>query len=209
MKLLFLHIVKTGGTTANAAFARVVRRRKYFVHVMDGEKANDFSRAQLEAIADGPGFDQYCHSHIGAFDQELHARFRSKGWFTVCFIRNLGDQLCSLFHYTKTLTGRSDNRTLDEFINERLDPAGEQDRHWQLPDWHDEISFLRIFSKSRLASFLRVYMNEDDPKIRHMNASGSRGFGHHCAVGDISPETITRLLNHKQNKLYRAQAAKE
>lgn len=209
MKLLFLHIVKTGGTTANNAFARVLRRRGYFMHVMDGAKANDFSPAQLEQIATAPGFDQYCHCHIGAMSEELHDLFRANGWFSVCFIRNLGDLLCSLFHYTKQLNGDADKRTLAEFINERLGAPPADDPFWQLPPWHGKISCVRIFSAGRLRSFLRIYLNEENAKVRQLNASGSPGFGHHCATGDISPETCARIFDHPQNKLYQSQALKE
>lgn len=209
MKLLFLHIVKTGGTSANNAIARVCRQRKYFMHVMDGEKANDFSPAQLEQIAVAPGFDHYCHAHVGAFDQDLHALFRRNGWFTVCFIRNLGDLLCSLFCYSQKLRGGADDRTLDEYLNELLNSEPEADTHWRLPSWHSEISFVRIFSASRLRSFLRVFMNADDAKVRNMNASGSHGFGHFCATGEIKPATIAKLLAHEQSRLYAEQAARE
>jgi len=208
MKLLFLHIVKTGGTTANNTFSRVFRRRRYFMHVMDGAQANDFTPAQLEQIATGPGFDQYCHCHIGAIDERLHDLFRANGWFTVCFIRNPGDLLCSLYHYTAKLNG-GDKRTIDEFINERLENPPGDDPFWRLPTWHSKISFVRIFSASRLRSFLRVYLNEENAKVRTLNASGSHGFGHHCSNGDLKTSTIKKLLKHEQNRVYAAHAQLE
>jgi hypothetical protein len=208
MKLLFLHIVKTGGTTANNAFSRVLRRRRYFMHVMDGEKANDFSEAQLEQIATAPGFDQYCHCHIGAMSEDLHDLFRANGWFSVCFIRNPADLLCSLFHYTKKLRP-DDARTIDEFIDERISAPESEDAFWQLPPWHEKISCVRVFTAARLRSFLNVYLNEENAKVRTLNPSGSLGFGHHCSTGEIKTSTMRKLFKHKQTKLYCAQVARE
>jgi hypothetical protein len=209
MKILFLHIVKTGGTTVNAALSNVARRRNYFLHIMDGERANDFTPAQLEQIATAPGFDQYAHAHIGAFDERLHSLFRENGWFTVCFIRNLGDLLCSLYFHSKAKAEFKEGQTLDAFANELLDSDFNDDPNWRLPPWHSQISFVRIFSPSRLRSFLSAYMNEDDAKIRHLNASEKGNFGHHCATGDIAPATIAKIFKHEQSKLYRAQNVRE
>jgi hypothetical protein len=195
MKLLFLHIVKTGGTTANNVIATICRRRGYFVHVMDGEKANDFGREQLELIADAPGFDQYCHSHIGAFDRDLHDKFRARGWFTICFTRNPLDLLCSLYHSTPEAQGQ----TLDAYLASTIkDP----DTMWRIPEWHADINYLRVFSTGRLVSFLKIHMSETEPKVGHRNASGSRGFAHHLATGEIKTATVKKLMASPQTKLF-------
>lgn len=201
MKILYLHIVKSGGTTVNQCIAQTCNRRGYFIHRLDDDSKHDFSKEQLERIAEMPAFDQYAHSHMGVFDEALHAKFRKHGWFTVCLVRNPADLLCSLFHATK---GLPEDMDLNRFILEVLDG---DDSHWRIPEWFEKISFCRLFYAGRIRSFLQTFLNERHRSVPALNPSGSRGFAHYLLTGEIEPSTAKKLLKHKQAELYRAVAA--
>jgi len=201
MKILYLHIVKSGGTTANQVLAQTCNRRGYFVHRLDDDAKHDFSREQLEEIAKFPKFDQYAHAHIAVFDEQLHSLFRQNGWFTICLVRNPADLLCSLFHFTKDLPEGMD---LNNYIAEVLEG---EDSSWHIPAWFQDISFCRLLSSARIRSFCETFLNERLEHVPLLNQSGSKGFAHYLVTGAIKTKTVKALLNHEQTKRFQKVAA--
>jgi hypothetical protein len=197
MKLAFVHIMKTGGTTVNNALGSIANRHGYRLNT----PAANFEPEAIAEIANGPEWNQYLHAHADSWTEDIADEFIDNGWRLVTFIRNPPDVLASMWRYAITVDAIEGDFPFDRYLNERFDD--QEDPCWRIPEWWEKIHDVHAFSEASLAEFIKSAFNADW-KPRRLNASGSYGFAHYLSLGMIEPDTIERLIDDRQMKLFRA-----
>ena len=116
-KLAFVHLMRTGGTYVNARFAQCYSPADYhnsWYKALD----RDWTPEELTAflITDRPS---YVHNHVFNWNASLIRAYQQQGFYVFSFIRDPGDQLCSLYFWLRTIVPV--DLTLDEFLQCQLE----------------------------------------------------------------------------------------
>ena len=155
----------------------------------------DWTRQELLAFAQlkGPVF---VHNHVVNWDLKSLETYKRGGFFLFTFVRDVGDQLCSLYFWLKQRDASSSQVTLDQFI--RLQISGGQIsgidyRHWEIPTYWPKLDYVAVFSREALVRFveetLGSHWDSNATLVGHRNESQNRGYCHYCGTGQIDAET--------------------
>lgn len=152
---------------------------------------------------------QYVHNHHYGWNRDTIRAFRQQGWYTLLFLREPSELLCSLWSWIQQQSqediynGRViwpislAQLSLDQFIHAIVTSSG--DSGWYaLPDYADEVDYVAEFSEENFRNFLKHNFDHDyrpeTMEPRHRYGSGNPGFAAYCEQGLISRET-QRLLD--------------
>jgi len=131
--------------------------------------------------------------------------FRSKGWFTFTFVRHPGELLTSFYYYILDSDNRgwhdavalhtpAVGRTLESFVAEHCEKE-------LLPDYWRV--YANVASDTNLQTFFSTcFDHQYKPETVSRHASGSRGYAHYCATGEILTETQNRIDQSRNMQIY-------
>lgn len=199
-RIAFIHLMRTGGVTVDAILRESLAPTHRVCQSWAAGIRRDWSQEEMLEFADFSG-PLYVHNHVASWNSELIAKYRQRGFFLFALVRNVGDQLCSLYHWMKEQQPHVDLETLDAFVLSQLRGEswyGIDYQHWAIPYWWRALDTIQLLDEPGLSGMLtRIIGNHEvdaTAVVRKCNASISQGFLHSRAVGEIS-ETTSRLLS--------------
>ena len=209
-KIAHVHLMRTAGTFVNAYLAKELRNTHDIkVSWFDG-LGRDWYPEELLGFLESGG-PVYVHNHLAGWSRELVNRFNDAGFLTFAFVRNPGDQLCSLFGLIEQRNANSSSLTLDEFILRQVrgeEIFGIDHHHWAIPSWWEEIGSVTEFNEEAFSGFVQTQLDRAwKPQLAAeaaRNHTGNRGFDWHYRAGDIHPSTRHTLDRSEFQERYRA-----
>jgi len=174
----------------------------------------DWSKKELLEIAVKDIKSGFAHNHHINWCAETVKAFKDNGWFTFTFLRDPRDIICSLYFWSKSqkskhgsedlanplkreiesMSGQTDPQkvSLDTFINFFLDDEDARNL-WVLPDYIDEISYVKEFNDDNFKNFLLNYFHHEYVPAEKKNTSRSKGYQFYYDSGEVSEATRERL----------------
>jgi hypothetical protein len=222
-KVLFVHTPKAGGSNLIDYFTQAVGYHGLqSQHTDDQGVWHDFDLDDLAGLVNEP--DGFLSTHtlslgwsrlVSAIPDaspdeigETLRQFKHAGWFTFTVVRHPGDLLCSFYHYILDHHRRGHDPAvalhvpavgipLDAFIAAHCN-------HPLLPAYWADLDDCLITNDEALTGwFSRRFAHEYQPVPEWRHASGSRGYEHYCAIGQISDATQDKLDRSPAMIVYR------
>ena len=230
-KVLFVHTPKAAGLhlieyfEKELGYPRIQSQRETDDGVwLDFEPEGLREHLDIGGDADADVGSAFLHTHTLAFGWSplaqliptaskdeivaLIREFRANGWFVFTFVRDPGELLCSFYHYVLdahergwhaavALHAPAVDRTLGEFVAEHCERE-------LLPEYWRELDYIGVASDAGFEQFFARYFGHEFAAGRsRSHASGSRGYAHYCASGEISEDTRRRIEASRNMALYR------
>jgi hypothetical protein len=204
-RLAFVHIMRTGGDYVNTCLCQLLGDEYQLQQSWLDGLERDWTRRELVAFAEleGPVF---VHNHVVNWDVECIEIYKRAGFFLFTFVRDVGDQLCSLYFWMKERDGIPADLSLDEFIRlqvSRIEISDIDYRHWEIPPYWRKLDDVAVFSEVALARFvegtLGSHWDSHVALTAHRNESQNLGYCHYCGTGQIDAET-QRLVNESDSR---------
>lgn len=195
MKIAFIHIVRTGGSSCNGHLMRDLPSRGYSVHNSWKTMNRDYDPDELREIAHKKG-DVYVHNHAKSWTEPMVDFYHDLGWIFFTFIRPIGDQLCSMYWF-KEQDWASD---LDSWLRLALtDPSLR--RHYEVPTFWHKIN--QVWHYGDMSSFLLANFDLAINEELHIYKTKNLGYTEHRRRGEISDETDVLIKQSKAHDRYR------
>ena len=201
LRLAQVHLMRTAGTFVSAYLSDALSPT-HRVHISWFEHLKrDWTREEMLAFADTDG-PVFVHNHVVSWDATLLKQFQDAGFFVFAFVRNVGDQLCSLYHFAKERCPEARQIGVDDFLMKQI--FGQiccdmSERDWIIPEYWRELDWISVFTPERFQQFLKNQLsltwNANSPWSRPNNSSANPGFQRLCERGEISPATQECLRN--------------
>ena len=207
-KIACIHLMRTAGTFVNAYLAKELSgTHRIRVSWFEGLR-RDWTDQEIRTFADDDS-RQYVHNHVASWTNELLEHLKSAGFFTFAFVRDVGDQLCSLFALAHKRGAKLGGLTLDAFIQRQLDGesvCGIDASHWAIPTWWETLDFIQPFSDESFENFitdqLALPWNRTTAERAFRNQSSNPGYAEHRQRVDIKPATHDAVLNSEFHRRY-------
>jgi len=194
-RLAFVHIMRTAGTFVNGFLPRILGSDYEIRNSWNDGLERDWTKTEILAFSEFEG-PLFVHNHVVSWDVESVETYKRAGFFLFTFVRDVGDQLCSLHFLLKKRNGIPDEMSLDEFIRIQISAgqvAGIDYRHWQIPPHWPALDYVAVFSEGAFRRFvsdtLGLSLQPGADWQANRNASQNLGYGHYCTTGEISPDT--------------------
>lgn len=204
LKLVFVHLMRTGGTWINSLF----RRRFHSEHFHDSwsqHLGRDWTADELVDFSRAPG-PCYVHNHIRNWTPELVRLFRRAGFTCFSFLRHPGDQLCSLFFWLQQVCPDS-TISLNEFLKLQLAGESWQDVSqcdWSIPEFIDELDLVAEFSVKNVSALVDRCTNIPVTQTEYVVVNSSENPGYKRCVdnGRVNGEVCRLLQQHRCFRKY-------
>lgn len=203
MRIASVHIMRTGGTFANTYLSSVMRdgwnvRISWFEGLQ-----RDWTDEEIRGFAGVEG-RVYVHNHVKNWPRSLVEEYQKAGFFVFSFVRPIGDQLCSLYHWLSARDGNPSATLLDEFISRQISRdtcMGIDYTHWEIPQYWPILDYVAPFSIEAFSQFVEDTLGlpwQPNPRATvRANCSDSRGYAHYCQTGQISESTQRAILESR------------
>ena len=190
-----IHIMRTAGTYVSARLCEILGSEYDLRVSWFAGLDRDWSKAELVEFSrsEGPIF---VHNHVVNWDLECVQAYRQAGFLLFTFVRDVGDQLCSLYFLMDSRKEIPPGLGLEEFI--RIQVSGgrvsEVDyRHWEIPAYWGLLDYAAVFTEAAFVLFVTgalgvPWLGDADSGIDR-NQSQNRGYRHYCQTGDIARQT--------------------
>ena len=223
-RVAFLHLMKTAGShIQNYMIHYVILRHLLLIpwnHQLRFrrdetviERDNDWNMSEMIRLLklrnSGP---MYIHNHINNWNAQLHSMAKKEEWFTFMFLRHPGDILCSHYYYTRENDIHWDlaypkDVSLNFYLQRILNCANDH-TWWQIPSWHKQIDYVRLYTDDNFHEFLQEHFDHHDylknrsKLTHHGNKTQNPGWSKLCDSGDINRENQEMLERHPQMRLF-------
>lgn len=209
-KTAHIHLVRTGGTWVTRYLTKALR--PLGVTVANSWEAGfldrDWNRKEVHRWS---RYDAACHihNHVASWDESLVHHLKRRGFLVFAFVRDVGDQLCSLYHWIKRKDPGWQGVSLDTFIKEQIsgcDCNGFNFRHWEIPPYWRDLDCVAPFDRrgvNHIFSRLGISLPEDTDWEHPVNTTDNPGFRQACLEGLISKSTQAVLERSEFVKRYR------
>ena len=221
MKIAFVHLMKTAGTTVNEHLcSKVLWKRNYHIDNSWRFRDSDWNPSELDWInhAYPQGSRVYVHNHGAGWPDSVLRQFVANDWFTFAFSRHPGDQWCSFYHWSReqgdSFASISHDFDLNDFLqlvwgdrpSDKALAFGVDDLHrnLDLPECWQDMGYVGLFNNKSYRAFLSDYFNIRSWLIRPTNPSRNRGYEVYRKNGKISDATHQLLLNSKRWQDYQS-----
>jgi len=227
MKIAFVHIMKTGGSTVtNVLNKTAFRPHRYLQIDPECQRENDWSDQELRGFLSWNTDRLYVHNHAKNWEMDTISEYVKQGWFTFSFYRHPGDQWCSFYFWSQEAnnerfkrrqTGRSrpftNELTLDEFLRLGWSDNSELQSEYKnampglrknldLPERWREMNFVALYSNQNFKSFLKKYLGKRTWMLEQTNTSSNSGYEHYRRKGLISKTTHELLMDSERYDNY-------
>jgi len=210
-KILFIHVVKTGGSYVMHHLGNYLAGRSY--QICDIESQHDrreFVSETLIRTAKDPSLNDkkiLLHCHADFVPEEIFRVFKENGWFTFSFVRHPGDLLCSYYYYAFINPRFNIHGDLNFFIYSTVSTSKEYAQytkldHFGIPAYWRDLDFIQEFNELNFSNFLRQYFGHSYVPGSALNKGLNLGYRHYCDSGQISEETQALLEKHEQCEWY-------
>ncbi len=194
-RLAFVHLMRTAGTFVSASLNHALAST-HQVHISWFQGLHrDWTREEMQAFAQQKGA-LLVHNHVASWDQALVQEFQVAGFFVFAFVRDVGDQLCSLYHLAKLRGAKTKHIPLEEFLKAQLTGEacfGITTNDWAIPTYWPKLDFVREFSPETFRQFvtktLSLSWDASSAWSQPVNQSQNPGYQACCDRGVISRET--------------------
>jgi hypothetical protein len=121
-KIAFVHLMRTGGVTACVVLDRVLRQSHRIRTSWAEGLERDWTADEIDRFAacEEPVF---VHNHVASWTPHQIVTYRRAGFFLFSFLRPVGDQLCSLYHWLRQREPLEMSLSLDAFLQLQLRQA--------------------------------------------------------------------------------------
>ena len=199
---------KTAGIYVETYLQDILKKNGYKHHSLtitnsprfeDKHKGFDWTEEELLEIAKCPKRHQFVSNHSPNWSLKAFREFKKRGWFTFAFVRHPGDQICSLYFFSRERYNLYTNISLDNYVRSLLKG---KDTCWLLPTFWEEIDFIREYTEENFAYFLNHYFQHKYLPGPKLNSSANKGYKYYCETKEISAKTKDLLENSEQYGLY-------
>lgn len=195
LRLAQVHVMRTAGTFASAYLSHKISATHQIHNSWFEGLERDWTRAEMEAFADRDG-PIFVHNHVVNWDEALVKRFQDAGFFVFAFVRDVGDQLCSVYNFAQSRDRDITQPPLDQFLVRQISGGtcwGLSFRDWAIPEYWPRLDFIHMFSPKLFERFvtqeLDLFVDADEMWARPINQSANPGYQSYCERGEISPRT--------------------
>lgn len=208
-KVAFIHIPKTAGIYVETYLQTNLKKNGYKVHQLkatdsprfkDPHRGGDWNEEELLEIARCSEPAQFVSNHSPSWTPRAFREFKKMGWLTFAFVRHPGDQLCSLYFFSRERYNLYVNTPLDHYVQVLL--KDKTDRCWYLPEFWEEIDYIREYTEKNFRNFLNSHLGHVYSPGPKLNTSVNKGYEHYCETGEISPSTAKLVKDNEQYRLY-------
>tara|TARA_R110000751_G_scaffold182218_1_gene289090 strand:+ start:181 stop:1803 length:1623 start_codon:yes stop_codon:yes gene_type:complete len=209
-KVAFVHFAKTGGVYVNKYLKTTCLKPylKYFSWHLNLNpykvSGRDWTIDEMHKISVEAGDYSFLTQHHINWDIDTVKKFKENGWFTFMFLRKPEELLCSLFNWSSEQNvelrpGLPNPTSIEEAFELAVKCKGFE-RLWRIPDYIDQLDYVAEFNDANFSKFLLKYFGEIYEPRPKSNTSLNKGFNYYYQNGDISEESVNKLINHPEYK---------
>tara|TARA_R110002051_G_scaffold325096_2_gene425734 strand:- start:609 stop:1223 length:615 start_codon:yes stop_codon:yes gene_type:complete len=164
----------------------------------------DWTIDEMHKISVEAGDYSFLTQHHINWDIDTVKKFKENGWFTFMFLRKPEELLCSLFNWSSEQNvelrpGLPNPTSIEEAFELAVKCKGFE-RLWRIPDYIDQLDYVAEFNDANFSKFLLKYFGEIYEPRPKSNTSLNKGFNYYYQNGDISEESVNKLINHPEYK---------
>ena len=213
MKLGFVHLMKTAGSSVNSYMKhKLLGQNLYWLEDPDKYGKTNWNREELLDFSATNKQRVYIHSHSGAWSADVIEEYVKQNWLLFSFYRHPGDQWCSFYYWARgkgeQFQSIAHQFELDDFLQRAWQTSDEHQgfcnlrRQLDLPSWWRSLNYVALFSRANFRQFIKRYFKRTVWTTPAKNRSKNQGYEYYRRKGIVSDATHQLLLDSQRYRDY-------